>query len=231
MSRPIGIIGAMDAEVEGLISRLSQYKKESVGGIEFHTGSLLDRDVVIARCGVGKVFAAMCAEAMIIKYSPALIINTGVAGALDPTLKTLDIVVGESLCQHDMDTSPLGDPKGFVSGIERVYFESDARAVELLVAAGGELSINVVRGTVATGDQFVADNETRSRIVNTFSASACEMEGGAIAHAAFVNGIPFIVIRAISDGANDDSAMDFPTFVSLAAKRSETLTLELVKRY
>ena len=227
----IGIIGAMDAEVNGLIEKLESHKIETVGGIEFHTGKLFYKNVVIARCGVGKVFAAMCAEAMIIKYAPALIINTGVAGGLDSSLSCADIVVAEKLCQHDMDTSPLGDPKGMISGINRIYFESDRKAVDDLFLSGYELGITVKRGIVATGDRFVASSEERERIISEFGASACEMEGGAIAHTAFVNGTPFVVVRAISDGANDASAMDFPTFLAVAAKKSEALTLALVQKY
>lgn len=221
----------MDAEVNGLIEKLSNHKIETVGAIEFHTGKLFYKNVVIARCGVGKVFAAMCAEAMIIKYAPALIINTGVAGGLDASLKCADIVVAEKICQHDMDTSPLGDPKGMISGINKIYFESDKKAVDDLFLSGYELGITVKRGVVATGDRFVADNTERERIISEFGASACEMEGGAIAHTAFVNNIPFVVVRAISDGANDDSAMDFPTFLSVAAKKSEALTLALIQKY
>ena len=227
----IGIIGAMDAEVNGLIEKLSNHKIETVGAIEFHTGKLFYKNVVIARCGVGKVFAAMCAEAMIIKYAPALIINTGVAGGLDASLKCADIVVAEKICQHDMDTSPLGDPKGLISGINKVYFESDSEAIDAVMLSAYELGITVKRGTVATGDKFIASNEDRERIVSEFGASACEMEGGAIAHTAFVNKTPFVVIRAISDGANSESAMDFPTFLGVAAKKSEAITLALVEKY
>ncbi|MBR5139486.1 MAG: 5'-methylthioadenosine/adenosylhomocysteine nucleosidase [Clostridia bacterium] len=228
---PIGIIGAMDAEVNGLIKKLESHKIDSFAGMEFHTGKLLRREVVIARCGVGKVFAAMCAEAMIIKYSPSLIVNTGVAGGLDAALKCADIVVAEKLCQHDMDTSPLGDEKGLISGINRVYFESDSEAVDAVMLSGYELGITVKRGTIATGDQFVATDSQRERIVREFGASACEMEGCAIAQTAFVAGVPFVVVRAISDGANSDSAMDFPTFLNIAAKKSEALTLALVEKY
>jgi adenosylhomocysteine nucleosidase len=227
----IGIIGAMDAEVRGIISKLDFHKTEKVGGIEFHTGNLFEKKVVIARCGVGKVFAALTAEAMIIKYSPDLIVNTGVAGGLDSSLATADIVAAEKLCQHDMDTSPLGDPKGFVSGIEKIFFDSDARALDILSSSGNELGITVKRGTVATGDVFVADDMTRQRIISDFGASACEMEGAAIAQAAYVNGVPFVVVRAISDGANGDSVMDFPTFLGVAAKKSEALTLSLIEKY
>ena len=227
----IGIIGAMDAEVNGLIRKLDEHKIDSVGGMEFHTGRLLGREVVIARCGVGKVFAAMCCEAMIIRYAPSLIVNTGVAGALDKNLRRADIVVAEKLCQHDMDTSALGDEKGLISGINKVYFESDGGAIDALMLSGYELGITVKRGVVATGDKFVTSDEDRERIVSQFGASACEMEGGAIAHTAFVNNTPFVVIRAISDGADDDSAMDFPAFLAVAAKKSEALTLALVEKY
>jgi len=221
----------MDAEVNGLIRKLDEHKIDSVGGMEFHTGRLLGREVVIARCGVGKVFAAMCCEAMIIRYAPSLIVNTGVAGALDKNLRRADIVVAEKLCQHDMDTSALGDAKGLISGINKVYFESDGGAIDALMLSGYELGITVKRGVVATGDKFVTSDEDRERIVSQFGASACEMEGGAIAHTAFVNNTPFVVIRAISDGADDDSAMDFPAFLAVAAKKSEALTLALVEKY
>lgn len=227
----IGIIGAMDAEVNGLIKKLDGHKVDCVGGIEFHTGKLLRREVVIARCGVGKVFAAMCAEAMIIRYAPSLIVNTGVAGGLDSSLSCGDIVVAEKLCQHDMDTSALGDEKGLISGINKVYFESDEAAVDAVMLSAYELGITVKRGVIATGDKFIADGADRERIISEFGASACEMEGGAIAHTAFVNNTPFVVIRAISDGANSDSKMDFPTFLSLAAKKSEAITLALVEKY
>ena len=118
----IGIIGALSDETEALIAMLDGHDRETVSGIEFHTGTAYGKSLVIARCGVGKVFAAICAEAMILRYNPALIVNTGVGGALDKTLRPLDIVFADKLVQHDMDTSPLGDPKGLISGINMVYF-------------------------------------------------------------------------------------------------------------
>ena len=231
MGKVIGIIGAMEAEVLGLISKLSSHSSELVGGIEFHTGELFGKSLVIAKCGVGKVFAAMCAEAMIIRYSPDLIINTGVGGALDPTLNTADIVVATTLCQHDMDTSPLGDPKGMISGINRIFFDADKRCTEIVKKSGTEKGITVKEGVIASGDKFVADKNTADRISREFAASVCEMEGAAIAQVAYVNGIPFTVIRAISDGANSDSSMDFPTFLKIAARNSEELTLSLIEKY
>lgn len=227
----IGIIGAMDNEVRELISMLSGGDTEKVGGIEFNTGSLFGKNIVIARCGIGKVFAAMCAEAMIIKYSPNLIINSGVGGALDKALRPLDIVFADKLVQHDMDTSAIGDPVGLVSGINMVYFETDNRAREILESAAKKIGVNYAVGTVATGDKFISDKKDKDRISSTFGATACEMEGGAIAHAAYVNGTPCAVIRAISDSADGEATMDYPVFLPKAAQISQSLTLALVENY
>lgn len=227
----IGIIGALDDEVREIISLLDGRNTETVGGIEFNTGKLYGKNVVIAKCGVGKVFATMCAEAMIIKYSPELIVNSGVGGALDKSLRPLDIVFADKLVQHDMDTSPIGDPVGLISGINRVYFETDERAREILTEAAKEQGINYLVGTVATGDKFISEKADKDRITELFGASACEMEGGAIAHTAFVNGVPFMVVRAISDSADGDACMDYPTFLPIATKVSTALTLALIEKY
>lgn len=227
----IGIIGAMDDEVRELISRLSDRRTEKVSGIEFNVGELYGKKVVVAKCGVGKVFAAICAEAMIIKYAPALVVNTGVGGALEKSLRPLDIVFADKLVQHDMDTSPIGDPIGLISGINRVYFETDKRALDVLTAAAEELEIKHSVGTVATGDKFIAEKADKERISDLFGASACEMEGGSIAHTAFVNETPFMVVRAISDSADGDASMDYPTFLPQAVKISTALTLALVEKY
>ena len=134
MNVDVGIIGAMEPEVEALISALADKACEEVSGIKFYTGSLEGKRVAIAKCGIGKVFAALCAQTMIIKYSPRLLVNTGVGGALASDLKTGDIIIANSLCQHDMDTSAIGDPVGLVSGINKIYFDADRRAVEILLA-------------------------------------------------------------------------------------------------
>ena len=231
MKVDIGIIGAMSEEVDGLIARLEDSLFEEVGMLKFYTGMLGGKRVAIAKCGVGKVFAAICAEAMIIKYSPSLIINTGVGGALAGGIKTADTVIADRLCQHDMDTSPLGDPKGLISGINKIYFDADARAVKILSESAEKLSLSYKIGTVASGDRFVANKTDKERIVSEFGAIACEMEGAAIAHTAYVNGVAFAVVRAISDSADGDATMDYPTFLPIAAKNSTALTLELVSNY
>ena len=231
MNDCIGVIGAMDAEVKDLISKLEGHSIKTLGGIEFHTGRLFSKNVVIARCGVGKVFAAMCAQAMIIGFSPRLIVNTGVAGALAEGLDTGDTVIASRLVQHDMDTSTLGDPKGLISGINKIYFDADERAVKILCEEAERLGIKTIAATVASGDVFVADKLSRERIKETFDASACEMEGASIAQVAFVNSTPFAVIRAISDNADGNSAMSFPTFLAAAAKTSQRLTEAIITLY
>ena len=227
----IGIIGALDEEVLGLVRLLEDRKTTKVSGIDFHEGRLFGKSVVVAKCGVGKVFATICAEAMIIKFSPKLIVNTGVGGALAKNLKCTDVVIASKLVQHDMDTTALGDEAGLISGICKVFFEADTRAVEILSRSAESLSVNAYIGTVATGDKFVSDKADKERIVNLFGASACEMEGGAIAHTAYVNGTPFAVIRAISDSADGSANMDYTEFMPIAAKKSTALTIALIENY
>jgi adenosylhomocysteine nucleosidase len=168
---------------------------------------------------------------MIIKYSPSLIVNSGVGRALDKSLRPLDIVFADKLVQHDMDTSPLGDPVGLISGINKVYFETDVRARMILEESAREMDINYLVGTIATGDKFISEKADKDRIVSLFGASACEMEGGAIAHTAYVNQIPFMVVRAISDSADGDACMDYPAFLPIATRISTALTLALIEKY
>ena len=227
----IGIIGAMDSEVEMLKSRLADSRKISVGGIDFYRGTLLGKEVAIARCGIGKVFAAMCAEAMIITFSPKVIINTGVGGALKKGISIGDIVIAKKLVQHDMDTSPLGDPKGLISGINKVYFDADENGVKLLLAAAESESLPIRCGTIASGDRFVADSETKAAIVREFDASVCEMEGASIAQVAYVNRTPVLVIRAVSDSADEGSSMDYMEFLPIAADRSARLTMAFCRAF
>ena len=231
MRAEIGIIGAMEPEVEELISLLSERSSEVVSGITFNLGVLDGKRVVIARCGIGKVFASLCAEAMILKYNPSLIINTGVGGAVKTGLSTGDIVIADKLCQHDMDTSAIGDPIGLVSGINLIYFNADNRAVEILKDSAMELSLSATVGTVATGDRFIASASDKAKIAEGFSACACEMEGCAIAQTAYVNGVAFAVIRAISDSADGKATMDYPVFLPIAARNSARLTRALVSKW
>ena len=228
MNVEIGIIGAMEPEVESLIKSLDEPKCERVSGIDFYTGRIMGRRVAIAKCGIGKVFAALCTQTMIMKYAPSLIVNTGVGGAIGGGLRCGDVVIADRLCQHDMDTSAIGDPVGLVSGINMIYFETNRRAREILKVSAPNLSVTAKIGTIATGDRFVADAGEKRRIATTFDASVCEMEGCAVAQVAYVNNTPFIVVRAISDSADGEAEMDYPTFLPIAARNSAKLTMALI---
>ena len=231
MKVDIGIIGAMEPEVEAIIATLEDRESEIISGITFYTGTIGGKTIAVAKCGIGKVFAAICAQTMILKYSPDLIVNTGVGGAIGGGLNCGDVVIADRLCQHDMDTSAIGDPVGLVSGINMIYFDADSHAREILLEQGSALGLAVKSGTIATGDKFIASFEDKHRISDGFSASVCEMEGCAIAQTAFVNRTPFAVVRAISDSADGEATMDYPTFLSIASKNSTNLTLALVTKW
>lgn len=225
----LGIIGAMHIEVEKVKSLMENKTAETVSGVEYVSGTLHGREIVIAACGIGKVAAAMCAQTMILKYSPECIINTGVGGSLNTRLSIGDIAIGESLVQHDMDTSPLGDPVGLISGLNIVNIPADERVVSVLEKAAEKLDgVKTVRGIIASGDQFVASAEKKKYIVDTFNASVCEMEGAAIAQVCFTNAVPFCVVRAVSDCADGSSHMAYNEFLPVAASNAARLIEEFV---
>ena len=223
-----GIICAMSLEMEGLRAQMTDMTAETVSGIEFVRGKLGGAPVVTAVCGVGKVFAALCAQTMILRYAPARIINTGVAGSLSPELTIGNIAIADDVVQHDMDTSPLGDPVGLLSGINIVRIPADAALCEALTASAVTCGLTVKSGTIATGDQFISTTAQKTRIRDTFGAIACEMEGGAIGHVCYVNGTPFAVLRAISDGGDEAAQMDYPTFARMAAANSVRVLVTLL---
>ncbi len=220
-----GIIAAMSCEAEMILGAMQNKTPRVVGGMTFWQGRIGSDDVVLATCGVGKVFAAACATAMIIEFSPDRIINTGVAGAVSNEVNKLDTVVGTALVQHDMDTTPLGDEAGLISGINKVYFETDKELSDKLYSCIELCGGKAKRGIVATGDQFVASAEAKHRISTMFGASCADMEGGAIAHVCFINGVPFAALRTMSDGADGDASGDFAEFCNKAAKISSDVLI------
>ena len=226
----IGIIGAMDIEVNNLKALIENKQTKTISGIEFVWGTIYNKEVVVAKCGIGKVFAAICAQTMILNFNPEYIINTGVAGTLLKELSVGDIAISSSVVQHDMDTSPLGDPVGLVSGINVINFNADEHLIKKAEAVLKENNFNFKTGVIASGDQFIATKTQKENIIKNFNAIACEMEGASIGHTAFVNNVGFIVIRAISDSADDASTLDYPTFLKMAAENSTKITLNLIKR-
>ena len=219
----IGIIAAMDVEMKSLRSYMENTETEVISGIRFVRGTLEGKDVVTAVCGIGKVFAALCAQTMILHYQPQCIINTGVAGTLTEALTIGSIAVSSAVVQHDMDTSPLGDPVGLISGINKVELPADRLLTGQLSACAKVMGIKTATGVIASGDQFVASAERKAFIVEHFKAIACEMEGAAVGQVCYVNKVPFCVLRAISDSADGSSHMDYPTFVQMAAEQSVAL--------
>ncbi len=225
----IGIICAMNDEAKALVEIMENARSEKHGGMEFITGRIEGTETVISVCGVGKVFAAMCAQTMILKYSPSEIINIGVAGGLNPSLKIGDTVVAHRVCQHDMDTSALGDPKGMVSGVNMIYFPCDNAIVDGVCNAASSVGIECLKGTVASGDVFVSDSERKSFIRETFEADSCEMEGAAVGQVCYVAGVPFCVVRSISDGGDESAHMDFYTFLQEAVKNGTRILCAYLK--
>lgn len=225
----IGIIGAMQPEVARLIDMTVGAETKRIGGTEFVCGSINGCETVIARCGIGKVFAAMCAQTMILEYSPDFIINTGVGGSLSDSLDIGDIAVSDFVVQHDMDTSAIGDPVGLISGLNIIKIPASERIVSALCRAADSLGQRYTVGTIASGDVFVADKARKERIKTDFDAVVCEMEGAAIGQVCYVSGVPFCVLRAVSDRADGSSPMDYPTFVGMASDRNAALLGELLK--
>ena len=223
----LGIIAAMKIEAELIEAAMTDIVRETCGSIEYCLGKIGTADIVLAVCGIGKVFAAICAQTMIVKYAPDAVINTGVGGTLTKKLSVGDVAVSSAMVQHDMDTSALGDPVGLISGINIVEIPADAALAEKISAIVKSMGINTVTGTIATGDQFIGNQETKKRIVDTFGAIACEMEGAAIGQVCYVNKVPFAVIRAISDDADGGACEDYPTFAKMAAKNSAKAVIEL----
>ena len=219
----IGIIGALEEEIALIKNDLTDKKDYFISGSTYTVGKLFGKEVVITKCGVGKVFSAIASEVMALKFNVECIINTGVAGALSENLTVNDVAIGVGTVQHDMDTSPLGDPKGLISGINVITFESDANLTNKFERAVKDLNINYEKG--------ISDKTKKEEIKNSFNAIACEMEGGAIGHVAFVNKIPYIVIRSISDNANGDAKVDFPKFLELATTTLYHITKRFLELY
>lgn len=225
----IGIIGAMDIEVDALIASMKGKKEKIFGSIKFVKGKLNGKNVVVAKCGIGKVFAGICAQTMILKYGPSVIINTGVAGSLEKGFNVLDVAVAKNVVQHDMDTSAIGDPRGLISGINVIHIDTDTEVSHALKIAALRVGCNIKEGTIASGDKFMSDSQEKVQINKDFGAIACEMEGAAIGQVCYINKVPFGVIRVISDG--DGAEMDYMTFAPKAAKQSINIVKEYLKNY
>ena len=230
----IGIIGAMNTEVETLISALTDKKETRIAGSVFYSGKLGTTDAVVVMCGIGKVAAAICAQAMIDTFHPDALINTGVAGGVADGLTQGDLVIATDAVQHDFDISLFGHAKGYMPVWGKDHhqpspFPADEALADKLIAAADGLGYHAIRGRVASGDIFVADPVLKQTLATQFSASVAEMEGAAIAQTAWQNGIPCAIVRAISDLADGSATLSFDEFEAIAAERSAKLLLEICK--
>lgn len=230
----IGIIGAMDIEVDGIIEKMSDTRTEVISGKKFTSGKFGGSECVVAKCGIGKVNAAVTAQTMILRYSPDCIINTGIGGGTCTKTHIGYVVIADKTVQHDMDTTIIGDEAGmlFLPDEDIVYLPCDETLVSRLKKACESVgSINYITGTIATGDQFIGGKERRKSLNDKFGAVCCEMEGGSIGQVCRVNKIPYAVIRSISDSmSSEDDSVEYSAFSKYAAGLSVSIILELLKQ-
>lgn len=230
--KKIGIIGAMDLEVDALKAQMNVSGIVKRASMEFYEGTLNNTDVVIVRSGIGKVNAALCAQILVDIFEVSHIINTGVAGSLNADLDIGDILVSTDAVHHDINVTIFGYQLGEVPQMGLREFPANPGMVALAIETCKEVNpdINVRSGRVASGDQFISDKATKNFIIENFKGDCAEMEGASIAHVAYLNNIPFVIIRAISDKADDSAEMDYPTFEREAAKHSAKLVAEFVTK-
>ena len=227
----LGIIGAMQVEVEILLSRMENQKVRTIAGSAFYEGTLEGLSAVVVQCGVGKVNAAICAQILCDCFGITHLVNTGIAGSLSAQLDIGDLVVSTDAMYHDFDCVNFGYEFGRVPGMDAVSFAADPTLIEYALTAAEQVNPGHCRtGRIASGDQFVADKALKEQIIARTQGLCTEMEGAAIAQTAFRNGLPFVILRAISDKADDSAEMDYPTFERIAAHRCAQVTCHLAKQ-
>lgn len=226
----LGIIGAMDEEISQIAELMTDVEETTIAEMTFKKGTIGGKEVVAVRSGIGKVNAAMCTQILATYFNVDSVINTGVAGSLRNEINIGDIVISTDALQHDMDATGFGYELGVIPRMKVSTFVADDRLAKLAKEACIEanLGIGVHCGRVVSGDQFITDKATKQRLIDTFDGYCTEMEGAAIAQAAYLNGIPFLVIRAISDKADDSANMDYSEFERHAIDNSVALMKTLI---
>ncbi|MCR5676374.1 MAG: 5'-methylthioadenosine/adenosylhomocysteine nucleosidase [Lachnospiraceae bacterium] len=232
MTEKYGIIGAMEVEIQTLLSALNAGRTLNRASMEFHEGTIGGTDVVVVKSGVAKVNAGICVQILADEFHVTHVINTGVAGSLDATINIGDIVLSTDACYHDVDATVFGYQPGEVPQMGRLEFPADAGLREKLKTAITESApdIGVFTGRVVSGDQFIADGDRKKKIRDTWNGLCCEMEGAAIAQACFLNDIPFCIVRAISDKADGSDVVDYPVFEKKAARDCAALVRAFLEK-
>lgn len=226
----IGIIGAMEDEVAELKKSMEIEEIVSTASLSFCRGKLSGKEVVVVRSGIGKVNAAVCAQILVDRFGADVIINTGIAGSLDAAIDIGDIVISTDAVEHDMDASIFGDPVGQIPRMDTFSFPADESLVKLAKEVNEKANpdIHTWTGRIVSGDQFVSSAEKKDQLIRLFDAKCTEMEGAAIAHTAYLNKISCVIIRAISDKADNSASVDYPTFEAAAIRHSVRLIQALV---
>ena len=231
MFNKIGIIGAMQEEVEVLINSVKVDSIKEKAGMKYYQGTLNEKEVVIVKCGIGKVNAAVCAQGLIDEFDVDALINTGVAGSLNNDINIGDIVISKDTVNHDFDTTAFGDEYGVISYMDTSFFEADERLIEKAkescIKVNKELGVFV--GRVLSGDQFIASEEKKQWLIKQFSGFCVEMEGAAIGQTAHLNKVPFVILRAISDKGDNSAEMNYEEFKIMAIDNLSKVVMELVK--
>ena len=230
--KKIGIIGAMDLEVDALKAKLTDVAVTSKARMEFWEGKLNGAEVVIVRCGIGKINAAVCVQILVDQFAVTHVINTGVAGSLNAELDIGDILVSKDVLHHDVDATIFGYAPGEVPQLGIREFLADETMAALAVETCLQVNpdIHVKMGRVVSGDQFISDYTVKERLISVFQGDCTEMEGASIAQSSWLNGLPFLVVRAISDKADGSAELDYPTFERAAALHSAKLVEALVAK-
>lgn len=229
--RIAGIIGAMEEEVRSLIAAMTETQKTNIAGMEFVSGKLDGKNAVVVQCGMGKVNAGICAQTLISQFGVNAVINTGVAGSLNAEINIGDIVISKDAVQHDYDVSAIGFAKGEIPYTGLYAFPAD----EALVSAARQAvktsapDIGIFEGRICSGDQFIASKEQKQKIIDTFGGLCAEMEGAAIAQVCWLNKVPFVILRAISDKADDSEEVSFEIFAARAAKVCADAVREMIQ--
>ncbi len=232
MDMTIGIIGAMEEEVTRLKEAMQIKETLEYASMNFCKGTLCGKEVVIVKSGIGKVNAGVCAQILVDRFGVEVLINTGIAGSLDSAIDIGDMVISTDLVEHDMDASIFGDPVGQIPRMDTFAFPADLNLVEKAKEANAEANpdIKTFTGRVVSGDQFVSSAEVKDKLVTLFQAKCTEMEGAAIAHVAYLNKVSCVIIRAISDKADNSATMDYPAFEKKAIEHSVRLVQNLLPR-
>lgn len=226
----LGIIGAMAVEIAALKANMENMTVTTRAGMDFCEGTMFGRNVVVVQCGIGKINAAMCTQVLADCFGVTAVVNTGIAGSLLADLDIGDLVISQDAIHHDFDLHFWGRPIGQVPGMDVTAFPADESLKNAAFAAAESVNPGHNKlGRVASGDQFICSQEQKNKIIADTGAICAEMEGASIAHTAYRNGIPFVIIRAISDKADNSAEMDYPTFEAIAADRCARVTMALVQ--